>query len=384
MPATVEKPVVTPATESAAPAPHGAAARSDESSLHSHSAALAADAQNHDPVAAEAEEAASLAEVFDQYRGDKTPTHITERAPAAAAAPNQTTTTGDGAPAGGRDSVGDLADEGQAVSPELAELAQSAYGLTKADLATYDSDRELQRDLRRLDQQLLQVGRNPPDRTAANPPATPAATPAAKANGEPAPATDPAAAGEGLDVKWFEDNGYDQDSLTFIRRAANEVAALKKELAEIKGTATFVQQLQAERKAQQEAQFWTEYDRTLDQLDPQLFGTRYAEDGSPQALTPEQIAARGKMWDSTKPMIVGLETVGQKLPLKQVVTRAYRNEHFDRILQTQQQAQRAKLRAQSNRRIGAGGNARPITEEPYQDDEANRPDIQAIFEKARG
>lgn len=185
---------------------------------------------------------------------------------------------------GGKESA-TITDDNSWLTDELKSYGKSS-GLSEEKMATFKDGEELLRHVMLQDQ-----GKLEPEKAAVDPATDPAKgdtasekTPDGK---QPEAGETPKVDGDGLiDVKYYEDNGYDEPTVNLVK-------ALRTEQETNRGFREQVAGLVESQRKQEFNEALLDFDTTLNELYPEFLGTRKGGEVLEQTIAEK----RGKVWD---------------------------------------------------------------------------------------
>lgn len=188
-----------------------------------------------------------------------------------------------------------------------------------------------------------------------------------------APIDEESADEDGLDPKWFEENGYDEQTVNIV-----------KAVVKMQGMAARIEQLEQRIAEEGSRRDREAFDREVDAL-----GGRY---GASDKLTKAQKVARNKLADAVEVVSQTLAKRGEKASRSVVLKRAELVAFGDEILAEEREKQKEALsqsvKKQSAKRRSVGRNTKPPArgERPGEASSAkaiaNLPELVAAFEAA--
>jgi len=249
------------------------------------------------------------------------------------------------------------------IDDDVKALAES-YGIDEEGLGSFESASDFKRFASIYEKHLLR--------------AEPAEEPAEK----PTPATEEVAdepADDSPDVKWFEDNGYDEETVKIVRSVVNGQKTIQGLMSRIEQ----LEQVLANGDKQREQD---SLQREIDDL-----GDRF---GKGENLTKSQKAARAKLLEAVEVVNQTLSKRGEKVPSSVVLKRAELVAFGDEILAEertkQQEALLQSVKKQSAKRRSVGRNTKPPAhrERPGEAQDpvkaiANLPELVALWNDAQ-
>lgn len=247
------------------------------------------------------------------------------------------------------------------IDDDVKELAES-YGIDEESLGSFADAADFKRFAAIYEKQLAATPEKADDKggkKVADPP--------------PAKEEEVVADEDGLDPKWFEDNGYDEQTVKIV-----------KAVTRMQGMAARIEQLE-----QQLAEEGTRREREAFDREIGTLGDRY---GAGDKLTKAQKEARSKLADAVEVVSQTLAKRGEKASRAVVLKRAELVAFGDEILAEEREKQKEALsqsvKKQSAKRRSVGRNTKPPArrERPGEANSAkaiaNLPELVAAFEAA--
>jgi len=257
------------------------------------------------------------------------------------------------------------------VDDETREVA-SSYGISNADLEDFGSKEEFERATRLFDRQLLAGEQKPAAPVAPAPPKPEPQVPLEAPTAEEQVGK--------LDVKKYQDAGYDEDTVALVR-AHNAMLERVEELNKAQA------QVEEARHAEEDRQAIMGFHEAMDALDERRYGR--AERG----LKSEQDANREKVYNQTVALHNGMQAHAERLgrqlePISwaALTKRAERLVFGDEIIAEEKRQYQERVAAQARKRRPAPGRARPVapakaSDEDAGDETANHPEVIKIWDK---